>query len=92
MKKNIRIRYDKYRELRRMVAKYGIPEAVRIMNEDTVKAIAMLKSIGYGADYAHFYTEKEVQEIVDHNYIMKGDYHKNYSNIVREHKRRCICR
>ena len=58
------IHYDKYRELRQKVEKYGIPEAVRIMNEENRRAVAMLKGIGYTADYSHFYTEEEVQNIM----------------------------
>ncbi len=55
---------DRHKRIKEKVAKYGIPEAVRLENEETVKIVAMLKSIGYTAEFAHYYTEEETQNIM----------------------------
>jgi len=70
MKKKVLIRtQDKHQRIKEKVVKYGIPEAVRLENEETVKIVAMLKSMGYSADYAHFYTEEEAQNIISSNLL-----------------------
>lgn len=70
MKGKIMVRIgDRHKRIKDLVKKYGIIDAVRIDNEDTKKSIAMLKNIGYTAEYAHFYTVDEVKEIVEKNII-----------------------